>query len=225
MLPQRLVYLDTTSIVREIESGKSASDAYTILTDLTTKGYLQCYTSRFALMETLDLFKDDEYLRDQITNSTEPPRIVIRNYRQDRKLSETALKNASSKLESWRQRHVPHLVIIAELKFKDYLKEVDPLQLPYVLALNSSISAADALHFSYALLLGCELVLSDDTQFCNQINIGMSNPRSPLRKQAFQLLETITGNKEPETRKGKLNIPVKAVGFKSFIAMARRWRV
>jgi hypothetical protein len=191
---------------------------------LAMEGYLRSYTSYFSLTEALDQVKYDEYLRDMIKRSDSPPRTIVHNYRQDRQLSGDSLGAARKKIEVWVSRYTPRTVVVAQVSFKSFLNEVDPLFLPYTVALHSAIFAPDAIHFSYALLLGCDLLLSSDSQFCKEINRAMSDQNSPLRKEAFKLLEGMTGINQPQKKNNKLNIPIQAVGFRSFVQIAKHWR-
>lgn len=222
--PHHIVYLDTTSIVKRIDETKKAMDAYAILERSATTGHLQCYTSFFSIMEALDQVKYDEYIRENIRESTDTPRSIVQNYKQDRRLSGRALRLARNKIEAWVSQYTPKIVVVAELDFKDFLMKADPLLLPLTVALHSSIFAPDAIHFSYALLLDCDILLTDDSQFSSEINRAMSDPKSPLRKQTFRLLGSMTGVEHPQKKKsGKLNIPIRAQSFKSFIRAAKGW--
>lgn len=219
------MYLDSDSIVREIDGDAEARAAYDMLENLAMQGYLRSYTSNFSLMEALDQIKYDEYLRDMIKRSSSPPRTIVHNYRQDRQLSSHSLGVARSRIEAWVSRYTPGTIVVAQLSSKGFLKEVDPFFLPYTIALHSAIFAPDAVHFSYALLLGCDLLLSSDYQFCKEINRAMSDRNSPLRKETFQLLESMTGVNQPQKKNNKLNIPIQAVGFKPFVKIAQHWRL
>lgn len=198
------IYLDTNAIVKSIETAPPDSTygiGYEILRKKAAQKRCICMTTNFALMESIDQLKEHEFylkgIRDGKLAGT-----VARDIRQSMDLSDTEIDNAVKRVLEWHKTNAD-LVRVEPLEFAGNI-----LELPYAISEKSCVGAPDCIHLASSLLLGCDVILTGDTQLRREVRGRLSNPSSALYQRTLEVLALITGVSQDELAKITLGNPL-----------------
>jgi len=151
------VYLDTMFILGMVKEKPGYQDAFDILRKGIGSGNLEVVISNFALMESIDHYKEHECAM-RLINEGNTFGDIRGSIGRERDLDENGLVAATGKISDWVRNNQVGLVQVD----RPYT-QVESLAL--FLSSKSPIMAPDSLHLSVALLAGCDVLLTDDTVF------------------------------------------------------------
>jgi predicted nucleic acid-binding protein len=174
--------------VKSIETTPSNSayrTGYSILREKTSQGKCVCKTTKFALMESIDQLKEHEFYLKEIHDGKLAGTAARNAKTMD--LNDIEIENAVRRVLDW-QTSNSDLVIVEPLEFAGSL-----LELPYAISEKSCVSAPDCIHLASALLLGCDVILTGDTQLRREVRERLSSPSSALYQTALEILALIIG--------------------------------
>jgi predicted nucleic acid-binding protein len=143
-------------------------------------------------MESIDQLKEHEFYLKEILDG-KLGGTAARNAR-SMKLEDSEIDSAVRRLLDWRNGNAD-LVSVRPLEFASNM-----LELPYAISEKSCVGAADCIHLASALLLGCDVVLTGDTQLRREVNERLSDPASGLYQRTLEVLALITGVSQTELK-------------------------
>lgn len=154
------------------------------------RGACECITSSFTVMEMLDNEQEKQFFRVEV-NKGNTDITILYSQRGQRKLSPASLSRVYTRIIRWLQ------------SIGDALQIVDPPEATYKIALPiatfSNIFAPDCVHLANALLLGAELLLTEDQHFYNCMQNQLSH-HSRLRQSVKEALLQATGSEQLNIR-------------------------
>lgn len=146
------IYIDTNVIVDIIE-GQRRSSVHLIET-VKERGWI-CSTSNFAVMEVLDVRKENAFIFKKLSEGHTLKKILRLRYEKD--LSEETLQDVYNKV--YNKFFIPYKFIqFFWLTKEGWDKAIE-------ICANSNISTSDCIHVATALEAGCDILVTSDESF------------------------------------------------------------
>jgi hypothetical protein len=156
------IYLDTNAIVKSIEDTPTNSiyrPAYEVLREKTGQKKCVCVTTEFALMESVDQLKENEYYKREMAAGLLAG--SIRRKTHGMRLEDSEIESAFNTIRKWVKDN-SDVVSVEPLEFTSAFGG-SMLGLPYAISEGSCIGAPDCIHLASALMLKCDVILTADT--------------------------------------------------------------
>ncbi len=134
-------------------------------------------TSEFAIMEALDTLQTYEFYVQEIEAGQLDVEAIFSRRRQ-RSLSEDRLVAVERRVKEWLDARKQALFVRHA--------EEDPWELVLLLCSYTNIHAPDCIHLAQALLLGCDVIASEDSHFTKCVREELASDT-----QVTQLLDQV----------------------------------
>ena len=144
----------------------------------------ECITSNFTVMEMLNDEQKKQFFKVEIHKGNIDIGALY-SQRGQRKLSAVSLSRVNTRVREWLQS------IEYAIKIVDPKEDVYSIALP--IASFSNVFAPDCMHLANALLLGAELILTEDQHFYDCVQVQLAS-RTRLRKAVAKALLQATGS-------------------------------
>lgn len=155
MIAKPIIYIDSNIIVDIVHGFHTPS--IDLIETIKRNGW-RCATSQFALMEALDVQKDNRFASEKIEEGWTFKKILRK--RDDKELSDRSLKIIYEKIKN--QFFTPY-------KFVEfYWLTEEGIDRVIKICKESNISATDSIHLATALEVGCDLLVTSDINFCKK---------------------------------------------------------
>jgi len=143
------IYIDS-NVILNIINGHHAPSAYLIETIKEKKW--RCATSHFALMEVLDVYKDNRFVSEKLEEGWTFKKILRK--RDEKNLSDRSLKIIYDLIKN--KFFIPY-------KFVQFFWLTEEgIDIAIKICKESNISAADSIHVATAMATGCDILVTSD---------------------------------------------------------------
>lgn len=184
-----LVYVDTPILVKGIRGhDEQYCQHVDALLELSRNGECQCVTSEFAIMEALDTLQTYEFYVQEIEAGQLDVEAIFSRRRQ-RSLTEDRLVAVEGRVKEWLDARKQALYVRHA--------EEDPWELILLLCSYTNIHAPDCVHLAQALLLGCDVIASEDTHFTKCVRDELASDTQVTQRLDEVLLDLISTPFQP----------------------------
>jgi predicted nucleic acid-binding protein len=150
-----IIYLDT-NIIRDCFSGRN-KQSLVILREFK-KSKLRCITSTFSKMELYDTERENKFFISGIRRGYEFTSLISK--RKNINLTRNQLEKISDSIDNFFKKY--KFIEIWDIE-KDYEWEVAEM-----ISASTNISAADAIHLTIAIVVGVNLIITNDSGFSKE---------------------------------------------------------
>lgn len=187
----KALYLDTSAVLKFLEGHPGVhQQAFSLISQAVNDGRWVCYLSEFALMEMVDQTQSHTYIKRELRTGA-LLRAILNKEHSEIYLDRRQLTTAYNHVWRWYESH-SDILTLALPALRD-LSVSDTLLLAWVIAGNSVMRAPDSLHLAIALLLGCDMLVTSDEQFRDEVNKSLPRLGTKLNTETIRVLARITG--------------------------------
>jgi predicted nucleic acid-binding protein len=162
-------------------------------------------------MEFVDNLQENAYILQQLAKK-ENISEILQNKARKRVLERRRVKRVQDEVRAWLAANATVLSIV---DVPDTARNV--FRLASVMCLNGPIMAPDAVHLAIALLLGCDIVLTQDELFLKSVNEHLAKKGSAFRRLTFDHIAEITGAPIGQDELNAEGLIIKAHNVDSFL--------